>query len=80
MASLTVEQRLLFMLSVENVGNTAAHNVKIDFEEQPRSTLKEIEQFRMLREPIPTMPPGSRAARSGEPRGVCVAARTCLMA
>lgn len=65
-ASLTVEQRLLFMLSVENVGNTAAHNVKIDFEEQPRSTLKEIEQLRMLREPIPTMPPGQKFRASWE--------------
>lgn len=55
--SIDVEQRLLFILSVENVGTSPARNVRIDFDEAPRSNLNEIERLRIFSEPIPTMPP-----------------------
>ncbi|MGH3788307.1 MAG: hypothetical protein ACRDRG_17580 [Pseudonocardiaceae bacterium] len=58
--SIDVEQRSLFMLTVENIGKTPAFDVAIKFNEPLRSSMKEIEQVRMLREPIPMLPPGRR--------------------
>lgn len=58
--SIDVEQRQLFMLVVENVGNTPAFDVKIEFDKPLRSTMKEIEEVRMLREPSPMLPPGRK--------------------
>jgi hypothetical protein len=58
--SIDVEQRQMFMLVVENVGSTPAFDVKIEFDKPLRSTMKEIEQVRMLREPSPMLPPGRK--------------------
>lgn len=58
--SIDVEQQMLFVFAVENVGRTPAFNVKIQFDDPPRSETKELEDLRMLREPIPTMPPDQR--------------------
>lgn len=65
--SIVLEQQHIFMLSVENVGKTPARNVRVQFREQPRSTLKDIEDVRMLKEPIPTMPPGQKFRAYWEP-------------
>lgn len=56
--SIDVEQQMLFMFRVENVGTTPAYNVQIEFDEAPRSEMRDIEELRLLKEPIPTMPPG----------------------
>jgi hypothetical protein len=58
--SLDVEQGQLFMIVVENAGTSAAYDVSIEFDVPPSSALKEIETVRMLREPIPLLPPGRR--------------------
>jgi hypothetical protein len=58
--SIDLEQRTIFMLKVENIGKTPAYNVKIRFDVPPRSEMREVENLRMLAEPIPTMPPGQR--------------------
>jgi len=58
--SVDVEQQTLFMLKVENIGKTPAFNVKIRFDVPPRSEMRDVENLRMLSEPIPTMPPGQR--------------------
>lgn len=58
--SIDIEQQMLFMLAVENVGTTPAHNVRVLFQEPPRSTMKEIEEVRFLKEPTPTMPPSAK--------------------
>lgn len=64
--SVDVEQQSLFMLTVENVGSTPAFDVVVDFDEPPRSNLKEIEELRMLKEPIPMLPPGRKFRASWE--------------
>jgi hypothetical protein len=46
------------MFRVENVGTTPAYNVRIRFDEAPRSEMRDIEDLRLLKESIPTMPPG----------------------
>lgn len=58
--SIEVEQQFMFMLTLENVGRTPARNIEIAFDQPPRSTLKDIEAVRFVREPIPTMPPGQK--------------------
>lgn len=58
--SIDVEQRMLFMLTVENVGSTPAFDVVIEFDKPLRSSIKEIEDVRMFKEPIPMLPPGRR--------------------
>jgi hypothetical protein len=58
--SIDVEQRSLFMLTVENVGSTPAFDVVIKFDKPLRSSMKEIEQVRMLQEAIPMLPPSRR--------------------
>lgn len=55
--SLDIQQRVMLMFNVENVGQRPAYNVTISFDQPPQSTLKDIENLRILREPIPTMPP-----------------------
>jgi hypothetical protein len=47
--SIDVEQQMLFMLKIENVGATPAFNVRLDFEDSPRSESKDIEELRMLK-------------------------------
>lgn len=58
--SIDVEQRSLFMLTVENVGSTPAFDVVIEFDKPVRSSIKEIEDVRMFKEPIPMLPPNRR--------------------
>jgi hypothetical protein len=58
--SIDVEQRTIFMLKVENVGKTPAHNIELRFDVPPRSEMRDLENLRMLTEAIPTMPPGQR--------------------
>lgn len=58
--SIDIEQQMLFLFVVENIGRTAAFDVRIEFEEPPRSEMKDIEDLGILNEPIPTMPPGQR--------------------
>ncbi len=58
--SIGIEQQMMFMLVVENVGTVPARNVRIEFEMVPRSSTRELEDLRLLNEPIPTMPPGHR--------------------
>ncbi|MEO2106133.1 MAG: hypothetical protein ABGZ36_10900 [Actinomycetota bacterium] len=55
--SIDVEQQHVFMLCVENVGRSPAFNVRINFDKPPRSLHKDIENVRMLKDPIPTLPP-----------------------
>lgn len=62
--SIDVEQQMFFMLRVENVGTTPAYNVRLTFDPPPRSTMGDMEDLRMLKEPIPSMPPG-QAFRAG---------------
>lgn len=69
--SVDVEQQSLFMLTVENVGSTPAFDVVVDFDEPPRSNLKEIEELRMLKEPIPMLPPGRKFRASWEVSLTC---------
>lgn len=56
--SIDVEQQTLFMFRVENLGTTPAYNVRIEFDDAPRSEMRDLEDLRLLKEPIPTMPPG----------------------
>jgi hypothetical protein len=58
--SIDVEQQTIFMLKVENIGKTPAYGVEIRFDEPPRSQMRDVENLRMLTEPIPTMPPGQQ--------------------
>lgn len=58
--SIGVEQQMMFMLVVENVGKVPAQNVRVQFDEPPQSTTRELDDLRLLKEPIPTMPPGHR--------------------
>lgn len=56
-------QQILAYLTVENVGNLAARDVKISFDRRPKTTLggpAELDEVKFLREPIPTLPPGKR--------------------
>jgi hypothetical protein len=55
--SIDVEQQMLFMLTVENIGSSPAFDVVIEFDQPLRSSLKEIEDVRMFNEPIPMLPP-----------------------
>jgi hypothetical protein len=58
--SIDVEQRMLFMLTVENIGTSPAFDVVIEFDQPLHSSLKEIEEVRMFKEPIPMLPPGRK--------------------
>jgi hypothetical protein len=58
--SIGVEQQMMFMLFIENVGRTPAFNVVVDVDPQPQSEIKDLEAVSILRQPIPTMPPGHR--------------------
>lgn len=58
--SIDIEQEQMLVLAVENIGRTTAHDVRIQFDEGPFSTIGDIETAQFLREPIPTMPPGHR--------------------
>jgi hypothetical protein len=58
--SIGVEQQMLFMLVVENVGKVPAQNVRVQFDELPQSSIRELDDLRLLKEAIPTMPPGHR--------------------
>lgn len=58
--SIDVEQRSVFMLTLENVGATPAYNVTLASHPPLRSTLKDFESIRMLNEPIPMLPPGRK--------------------
>jgi hypothetical protein len=58
--SVDVEQRSMFMLTVENVGPVPARNVRVGFDQMPYSTITSFDEVRMLKEPIPTMPPGHK--------------------
>jgi len=64
--SIDIEQRFLFVLAVENVGTTAAHNVDLTFDKPLRSRLKEIEDVGMLQKPIPILPPRRRMRATWE--------------
>lgn len=48
------------MLTVKNVGSTPAFDVGIEFDKPLHSSIKENEDVRMLREPIPMIPHGRR--------------------
>ena len=56
--SIGVEQQMLFMLVIENVGKTPAYDVVVAFDPQPQSEMKDLEAVAILKKPIPTMPPG----------------------
>ena len=58
--SVDVEQRSMFMLTVENVGPVPARNVRVSFDQMPYSSITNFGEVRMLKEPIPTMPPGHK--------------------
>lgn len=58
--SIGVEQQNMFLFVLENIGQTAAYDVRINFDQGPHSTLGDIENLRILHVPIPTMPPGHR--------------------
>lgn len=58
--AIDVEQRDLFMLTVENVGSTPAYDVRVQFDPNLRSSMNEIEKVRMFHEPIPMLPPTRR--------------------
>lgn len=58
--SIGVEQQILFLFIVENVGKTPAFDVTIDFDPSPQSEMKDLEAVSILTQPIPTMPPGQR--------------------
>ncbi len=58
---IAVEQEVLFVFAVENIGRTAAHDVRITFDPPVQSKdFPKLPTIRMLNEPIPTMPPGQR--------------------
>ncbi|MCC5948231.1 MAG: hypothetical protein JJT89_07215 [Nitriliruptoraceae bacterium] len=58
--SVDVEQQTMFMLVVENIGSVPAHNVRVEFDQMPHSSGRGFDELRLLKEPIPTMPPGHR--------------------
>lgn len=58
--SVDVEQRSMFMLTVENIGTVPASNVRVAFDELPHSSITSFDEVRMFNEPIPTMPPGHK--------------------
>lgn len=58
--SIDVEQRQLFMLTIENVGSTPAFDVVVEFDKPLRSSMTNFEPVRMLQEPNPMLPPGRK--------------------
>ena len=48
------------MLTLENVGATPAYSVTLESDPPLRSTLKDFESSRMLKDPIPMLPPGRK--------------------
>jgi hypothetical protein len=58
--SIGVEQQMMFMFVIENVGTTPAFDVAVKFDPPPRSDIKDLDAVSILKEPIPTMPPGQR--------------------
>ena len=58
--SVDVEQQTMFMLVVENIGAVPAWNVRVQFDQLPHSSIRGFDELRLLKEPIPTMPPGHR--------------------
>ncbi|MDP9225314.1 MAG: hypothetical protein M3P18_16015 [Actinomycetota bacterium] len=55
--SIGVEQQMMFMLVIENVGKTPAFAVTVAFDPPPVSEIKDLEAVSILKQPIPTMPP-----------------------
>lgn len=55
--SLQIEQRIMVMLVVENLGATTAKDVAIEFEPQPKLLDGELA---VQHRPIPTLPPGMK--------------------
>lgn len=54
---------MLFLLSIENVGPTMAHNVVIKFNKPLSSSIerpRELDEAALFREPIPSLPPGKK--------------------
>lgn len=58
--SIGVEQQMLFMFVIENVGKTPAFNVAVKIDPPLQSDMKNLDDAWILTSPIPTMPPGDR--------------------
>lgn len=58
--SIGVEQQMLFMFVIENIGMAPALDVIVEFDPPLQSEMKDLEAVTILRDPIPTMPPGQR--------------------
>lgn len=58
--SIGIEQQMLFMFVIENVGKTPAYDVAVAFDPQPQSEMKDLEAVAILKKPVPTMPPGQK--------------------
>lgn len=58
--SIGVEQQILFMFVIDNVGKSPAFDVVVAFDPPPQSEIKDLESVSMLKQPIPTMPPGQK--------------------
>lgn len=55
--SIGIEQQMLFMFYLENLGSTPAFDVRLTFDPAPESEMKDLEKVAILRDPIPTLPP-----------------------
>lgn len=56
--AMDVRQRMLLALTVENTGNLAAHNARLHFDQQPQSTLGDLNAATLVTAGLPMVPPG----------------------
>lgn len=57
-AAVDVRQRMLLALTIENTGNLAAHDVRLHFDQDPQSTLGDLNEATMVTHGLPMVPPG----------------------
>lgn len=55
--SIGVEQQILLLFVVENVGTSPAFDVVVAFNPEPESEIHDLKAVSILKDPIPTMPP-----------------------
>lgn len=55
--SIGVEQQILLVFVIENVGKSPAFDVVVDFNPEPESEIHDLKAVSILKSPIPTMPP-----------------------
>lgn len=58
--AIDVEQRTLAMLTLENIGTTAAMDVRLDIDPPPKSTIKDFSEVHFVTDVTPTLPPGRK--------------------